>query len=548
MMTNRTTSHIAQPSDAEKLAAFRAKRMAQKEADRKRLANEFPLLFGSTAEARSTKGKYVTKTIKTPSKGRSSVMNDENQLNASNGVITPSKGLRASKAGLVSARSSTASTNNHHTNHHKAQQVEKKATNKKSSFLSMPSFSRKKQQSVTVVFKSPQGNGVEMEDFAAKRPSFSEMPNSEIDGYEANTVIDPKVQEILDFLLENQEVDEKTHRRLSRESIGIQDLRRLSDKQHGGKRSIGSKRTSDQNSIFSSPVATSVATTEHVTNAEETVDESAAVVEEVVFALIEATTEAAVDTSVEAQHVETEPIESSSEKTTIDAEVENFVEDIVVKEDVVVVSETAVEIEDIYTSESNMSKESKEDIEIGDVDILNALRTYIHTLDHKIRSSTEPKPVEYVSLNEEFLNANRENQAVMSTEGRRSSMSTILSIEPGQGSQRASLITSDNVPVTDEYVSHAVGDKDAIAEETAAKVEKVIVFPRTMLLEDALSRGLVMTDIINRIQCDSHVKYVVDVLVSKVFPFHETNCMLTNKCLLVVYLDHAYARSTIRIC
>jgi hypothetical protein len=49
------------PSDAEKFAVFKARKLAKKEAERERLAAEFPLLFGKDAKAKSTVGKYSNK-------------------------------------------------------------------------------------------------------------------------------------------------------------------------------------------------------------------------------------------------------------------------------------------------------------------------------------------------------------------------------------------------------------------------------------------------------------------------------------------------------
>ena len=43
----------------------RAKKLAQKEAQKEKLAAEFPLLFGKDAKARSTVGKYANKTFPT---------------------------------------------------------------------------------------------------------------------------------------------------------------------------------------------------------------------------------------------------------------------------------------------------------------------------------------------------------------------------------------------------------------------------------------------------------------------------------------------------
>lgn len=209
--------------DNEQFNSFRAKRQAERDSKRALLAKEFPLLFGNDAKSRSTIGKYVNKPVPA----------------VTHNPVTPVKRKTQSTLGLkplvdenVDANGSTVSTTKSANKNRKKSEVFSKVvqspkkssrqtiaatTNSRGSFLNYRNFSsQKKPVSEVEMF----ANEKESESILLKDQDESQLIN-----------IDPlqeQVNDVLDYLLETNEVDEGTYRRLSSQAFQKDTLRRLS--------------------------------------------------------------------------------------------------------------------------------------------------------------------------------------------------------------------------------------------------------------------------------------------------------------------------------
>lgn len=158
---------------------------------------------------------------------------------------------------------------------------------------------------------------------------------------------------------------------------------------------------------------------------------------------------------------------------------------------------------------------------VDDAAVLSALRSIISTMEannasaklneSNFRDSGEgandnPQP------NSEDLRKN--TNASVDEEDRRGSTTSTISIL-SHHSERSSLICVDTVPVTDEYVSVTTGNKDVVPEtETAPpKSDKILVFPRTEMLERAMALGLTVVDVFDRSVRNNHTYFVLSVQV-----------------------------------
>lgn len=221
--------------DEDQFNNFRAKRQAERDAKRTLLAKEFPLLFGTDSKSRSTIGKYVNKPVPTSS------------LNP----ITPGKRKTQSTLGMkpmvdentnsngthsVPSRMSTLVPNQKNNRKKsdafsKAVQSPKKASrqtvaatsNARGSFLNYRSFSSRTNAQAPVAEVEMFGTEKEKDVASEEIP----LPQEEVE----LALMDPlqeQVHDVLDYLLQTNEVDEGTHRRLSSHAFQKDSLRRLS--------------------------------------------------------------------------------------------------------------------------------------------------------------------------------------------------------------------------------------------------------------------------------------------------------------------------------
>lgn len=190
MSTARKSSLLSKTADMEKFAAFKAAKAAAKEADRLRLAAEYPHLFGGSANA---KGKAERMT---PNKRK--VENDENMPNNTASAPGSAKKPRAVNPSNLRTLPSKA-------------QVQVLGGKKNVSFtLTAPVVLVSTRSSSSSAPKE-----VEMEAFAPKPlpPVPAPVPVPE----EAQQ----QVEEVLDYLLTTSEVLPALHQRLSRQSASF---------------------------------------------------------------------------------------------------------------------------------------------------------------------------------------------------------------------------------------------------------------------------------------------------------------------------------------
>lgn len=364
-----------------------------------RLAEAFPLLFGKTAEERSTIGKYTNKDkLK---KRQSVVVGDENSAPSNVQVMSNDA------AGKSSLSSTTPS----------------KAIKKRSSFLSMSGLKRKPPQpklSKTICITSPQPRGVEL--IEDKKKTFT-----------AATAAPPLSNET------PQQTDP---------SINFAHI--------------------------------------YPEQADETMNLNDDVIQE------DASQNVEYDMSnYEASIRRAEVVQMTADDSAVIAALRNF----------------------ISTMESNDREQTKNDSNFQVIDEAN--------MDI---ASTEEKPEvenkvinEYITLETEIKNAGDDKGMLLVpsiiSDSRRSSASSYASL--GVNSQRSSLCT-EMIPVTDQYVSNTLGDKDVVPPRHSAngKIEKILINPRFMMMNEAMVSGLIIAEVVDRIQFENHTKFIMNVQVS----------------------------------
>ncbi len=189
----------------------------------------------------------------------------------------------------------------------------------------------------------------------------------------------------------------------------------------------------------------------------------------------------------------------------------------------------------VQKTEDHLQKEA-----VDDSTMISALRNFITTMEsnddeqHKNESNFQlidstscpvafEEPIvndiiinEYVTLESEIKNAGDEKGMVIIPDGnidsRRSSASSYASLT--SNSQRTSLCT-EAIPLADEYVSHTMGDRDVVpARVSGGKTEKILVHPRFALMNEAMISGLIIAEVVNRLQFENHIKFMITVEVS----------------------------------
>lgn len=201
-------------NDADRFAEYKAKRLAQKDANKARLAAEFPLLFGQDEKSRSTIGKYTNKAYPTtPSKkkvAKKTAIVDENTGFSKSAPLTsalsqPRIALSPKKMSLPGGSSNGN-------------------TKKKSLSINFGAFS-----SSTNVIEPLE---MEMKDVTKKEtvedPTPLEAPVTFETEARADDTFSDQLNDVLGYLLENNEVDLSKHKRLSTHSFSKETIRRLS--------------------------------------------------------------------------------------------------------------------------------------------------------------------------------------------------------------------------------------------------------------------------------------------------------------------------------
>lgn len=368
------TTRKVTAEDIARYEAFKARRTNRKEETRARLAAEFPLLFGKDAVARSTMGKYSSKHPTTPNKSaRKPPVNDnENVAASSNDLLLGSTiDLNASLGKSIGpAGVSKRQKKNNRKRNKKAAAVN--ATVDESQAIVEPALAVNRQS-------------LSGQDVSAPTIESPETASGEQD--ESSPVGDEQVQDVLDYMLECNEVDEKTHRRLSMQAFSAASIRRLS--------------------------------------------------------------------VVEGNDQETA---SEQEKEQVDVD---------------------------------------QSLEVTDLDVLNALRVYVSTLDHEVTSpevndqavTSAETPVAAIAPTQDEIIDEMEKSMIVVQDSEDSEKSTAVMVA--------------------DMTNHSFVDQSISMPILAA--EKILTFPRNTMLHECLSRGLVTTELTHRIKRDNHVKYVIYV-------------------------------------
>jgi ribosomal protein L32 len=193
----------------------------------------------------------------------------------------------------------------------------------------------------------------------------------------------------------------------------------------------------------------------------------------------------------------------------------------------------------ISTMESNDTEQTKNESNFQTIDAA----TSIPTTEEAITTNVEPTVNEYITLESEIKIAGDEKGMVilpdLHIDSRRTSSSSYVS--SAYNSQRSSLCT-EHVPVTDEYVSNALGDKDIVpARNSNSTAEKILVHPRFTMMNEAMIHGLVVVEVYDRIQFENHTKFILNVQVRYktktvfIFPF-ETHELINHLSFLHTYV------------
>ena len=191
-----------------------------------------------------------------------------------------------------------------------------------------------------------------------------------------------------------------------------------------------------------------------------------------------------------------------------------------------------------------------EDCVIGELDVLNALRNYLATMDKEVAVDAEqekedvstdaaPTATEVSVEEEEQPCSNASARSSTSSAGTftdkpewrdslvpsgRQSCTTTMRVSFLNSSTAA---TSD---ATEEQDAHATASPvPAVAEQTAPKPsgKAVVTYPLRELLDDALQRGLVVPAVTSRIEMGNHTKYVVETQVSILYGFDSAPFIVT---------------------
>lgn len=566
-------------NDVEKFSEFKAKKLAQKEAQKEKLAAEFPLLFGKDAKSRSTVGKYANKTFPTtPSKkkplGNSATTplskTNEEKMNSTTSNLpkkTPKKEQNVLAASAKKAAPTTkaqASVKVVENNENKTSNINsntiKQPQGKKASkgffhFLSSKSVvveettSEVTQETLRSRSKDLE-DGIEiptMNDFTpatrngdallfsvvsddSLQPQISEVesfPSQSVDQMnvivpevekeednELEMILDEKVQDALDFMLESKELDATAHRRLSGQRFSAEVIRRFSlsnlprfSNSVNAKSSISadidfhaiSRDISEEETMMLAKRAVAPLTVLNLTSNDSPVISEAGYGSRMNSVMTNPMTTPAIPNE--------ENLEMSAPEVT-----------------------TGPDSSDATTTSSDAINESNMDGVIGDLEVLYALRNYISSLDEmtfynnpmrnpsylkKRKSSVAMDPQVTIIGVEPALEEDDEHPAARSPKIQRVDETDANATCFEESMPTASTASEENQVESLMHGSHMDLVTPVSFLSNGIADNRVILFPRQTLFDELLKLGLVYGEISSRIRSENHVKYVIDV---QIFP------------------------------
>eukprot|EP01040_Poterioochromonas_malhamensis_P006669 gene6669-7185_t len=566
-------------NDVEKFSEFKAKKLAQKEAQKEKLAAEFPLLFGKDAKARSTVGKYANKTIPTtPSKkkplGNSTTtplsktiedkMNsttsnlskktpkkEQNVLAASAKKTAPTTKPQASVRVVENNENKTSNTNNNAVKQPQGKKAHKgffhflsskpavvEETTNEVTQESLRSRSKDLEDGIEIPtmndFTPAMSNGDALlfsvvsedslqpqisavESFPSRSVDEMNVIVPEVEKEEDNQlemIIDEKVQDALDFMLESKELDATAHRRLSGQRFSAEVIRRFSlsnlprfSNSVNVKSSISadidfhaiSRDISEEETMMLAKRAMAPLTVLNLNSNDSPVISEA-------------------DYGSRMNSVMTNPMTTPAFPNEENLEM----------------SAPEVTTGPDLTSSSDAINESNMDGVIGDLEVLYALRNYISSLDEmtfynnpmrnpsylkKRKSSVAMDPQVTIIGVEPALEEKEEHPAARSPKiqrvGETDSINANATCFEETTDNTASTAPEENQVESLMHGSHMDLVTPVSFLSSGIVDNRVILFPRQTLFDELLKLGLVYGEISSRIRSENHVKYVIDV---QIFP------------------------------
>jgi hypothetical protein len=628
MITQQTNRSKSQ-TDAQKFAEFKAKKLAEKEAAKEKLAAEFPLLFGKDAKARSTVGKYANKpappptsTATTPGKGKkplSTATTPSKQVAAevkrTPGRTTANKGNLPSKKGSVSTTNTVVNNENKDSNilHQQQQQQNGKGLTKKSSskgfFQYFQSSKSTKEDSTSlssstaVVNNNDQSdvpqitvppltslsrtcsidkedendddysNAIELSimnenhflstiasthnsllhsenlldiiesgtttlDSVSQDDSLHphiDLPNE----YEEDRVsssnpqqpclevlsVKEKIQDALDFMLESNELDSKTYRRLSGQRFSTDALRRFSSSVAPLPRVSSSKRLSISNHIDFRVISQDLNDNEEVIETEKDSnsdsdtdcddDDDHAMDAVILTNPFPTPSKQRERISIEEWRLSTASLHpQSGEKPGISSlpvtpQPVEAVNPTVSKDEAVSI-EAVVETPVLASTEAVPPTGNINDNDIGDLEVLYALRNYISTLE------------EFTYYN----NPMRNNKIIKNHSKMKDKRVTCIIDKPLTAEEQKQAAVVGATPATE--VKQEVGEVKTTSSESSSvavddnastevkQTTTVQYYPRHTLFEEIMKAGCLSGEIISFIKYENHVKYIIDFQVRSI--------------------------------
>jgi hypothetical protein len=375
------------------------------------------------------------------------------------------------------------------------------------------------------------------------------------------------IMDVMDFLLESNEIDAATHHRLSSFSFSTDTLKRLSV--CSAKDSIRMSISNNNNNIIvmlpsplkeeqqidhatEAPVMMDVdvdatAATHHDDDADPSVTEEEAVAVTTTDAMIDAgdasmvvvadyssssssiaiTTEEvsnehvvsssgvllATELSSEPVIIEQSSYGIASDASSVSTESANIA-DAVIHGEVIISSTTIADIpiegESSSSSSSTSSMPCLDEKPLQAEDVLVALRNFINNLDKNINIVEDKPPTKRVS---------DDGSSVLSKRGRSSCDDSSASDTAATFTHRSSIHlspSSNHHHQATTTASKVSPHKQArLDDQATAAACEVMTYPLSELLDDALERGLVCVDLVNRCDSTGRVQYLLQTQVSR---------------------------------
>jgi hypothetical protein len=565
----------AKQTDAERYAEWRAKRDAQKSSSKDKLAQEFPLIFGKDSKARSTVGKYTNVPVpeSTPSKkkplGQSSTpITKKNEKNSSAPLSTnkktPGKDGKKGKAvgfGSTLKSSTVVVVNNENKNgniqankNHNSNSSNKQLGKKKPSFFNfLGSKSGSSSQQTVVVIEENQNyssdsndnyqlnsdsmielssfhpalelmNALSMdleEEQENNKPFISLHQEQEPTEDETTQVIEApepvlealgeKVQDVLDFMLETKEIDNFAHRRLSGQRFSTDVFRRFSQGISSGRNSAQQQQSAGTNN--NKPDIAAGIDFHAISCDLAEVDKALMMSFSRDFVIPEFNNE---------QTEENDGIMIRNQETAVeeleDGEVREFCPSVMTNPN----PSPQVDAEP-GNEQAEVTEEepvANVDCEIGDMDVLYALRNYISTLEektffnnpmYKVKTTKEqeqPETEEIVQNEQDSVVApttTEEQEVIPAPEETLNEFNATVTYTAALKEE-----DDENNLITDLMYAHS----NSCTPVNGIAENKVVIYPRQLQLEAIMNKGLLEVSVSSRIRYEHHVKYVVNIEVS----------------------------------